>query len=313
MRRHLRAIPLFLLTAVLLAGLPAASERFPDGAPPRGQARAPERAAGPVDNRAAGHSAAVRTGVRGRAVVGGHPVDAAEHPWAVALSSKERFGPDRSGQFCGGALVDVRTVVTAAHCLGPEVLGAARGEVRDLRVISGRGDLETGSGREVPVASVWVDPGYDAATNEQDIAVLALSEPLPEDHPVPVAAAQDAAYAPGTAAEVYGWGDTSGSGAYASGLRAADVEMVEDSECARAYPRSASGTFGGVFEERSMVCAGTPAGGRDACQGDSGGPLVAKGRLVGLVSWGVGCGEEGRPGVYTRVSAMADAIRAHRG
>ncbi len=310
--RHLRAIPLFLLTAVLLAGLPAASERLPDDAP-HDQARAPARAAGAADNRAGGHAAAGRTGMRGGAVVGGHPVDAADHPWAVALSSRERFGPERSGQFCGGALVDVRTVVTAAHCLGPEVLGSAGGEVRDLHVISGRGDLGTRSGREVPVSSVWVNPAYDAATNERDIAVLALSEPLPEGHPVPVAAAQDAAYAPGTAAEVYGWGDTSGSGAYASGLRAAGVEMVEDSECARAYPRSASGTFGGVFEERSMVCAGTPAGGRAACQGDSGGPLVAMGRLVGLVSWGVGCGEEGRPGVYTRVSAMTDAIRAHCG
>ena len=62
-----------------------------------------------------------------------------------------------------------------------------------------------------------------------------------------------------------------------------------------------------------MVCAGVEQGGRDACQGDSGGPLVANGRLVGLVSWGAGCGEEGRPGVYTRVSAMAGLVREHIG
>ncbi|MFC4497814.1 serine protease [Streptomyces ovatisporus] len=319
--RQLRAIPLFLLMAVLLGALPAASPRLTRAAvqprdTARDTARAPAGTLTSADAREARdvrEARAARTGARTRAVVGGRPVDAAAHPWAVAISSRERFGAERSGQFCGGALVDVRTVVTAAHCLSREVLGVPREEVKDLHVISGRGDLETRSGREVPVRTAWVDPGYDSVTNEQDIAVLGLSEPLSQSHTVPMAAARDGAYAPGTAAEVFGWGDTSGTGAYASGLRAADVEMVEDSDCARAYPRSASGTFGGAFEKQSMVCAGTPAGGRDACQGDSGGPLVVKGRLVGLVSWGAGCGEEGRPGVYTRVSAMADAIRAHSG
>jgi secreted trypsin-like serine protease len=60
-----------------------------------------------------------------------------------------------------------------------------------------------------------------------------------------------------------------------------------------------------------MVCAGVDGGGRDACQGDSGGPLVVAGRLVGLVSWGNGCALAGYPGVYTRVSAMADLVAEH--
>ncbi len=38
-------------------------------------------------------------------VVGGFPVDVSQSPWTVALSSRDRFGGTRSGQFCGGVAV----------------------------------------------------------------------------------------------------------------------------------------------------------------------------------------------------------------
>lgn len=61
-----------------------------------------------------------------------------------------------------------------------------------------------------------------------------------------------------------------------------------------------------------MMCAtGKSATGiTDSCQGDSGGSLICEenGRFVvrGVTSWGQGCGVEGFPGVYARVtSAMS--------
>ena len=58
----------------------------------------------------------------------------------------------------------------------------------------------------------------------------------------------------------------------------------------------------------SMICAGSA--GKDSCQGDSGGPLTQAGLLVGVVSWGEGCADEGYPGVYTEVSYFLDWIEA---
>ena len=78
-----------------------------------------------------------------------------------------------------------------------------------------------------------------------------------------------------------------------------DVPVVSDADCKADYS---------IYDAKSMVCAGYAQGGVDACQGDSGGPLVVGDTLIGLVSFGDGCGRPGKPGVYTRVSSYADQI-----
>lgn len=233
-------------------------------------------------------------------VVGGFPVEVSDSPWTVALSSRDRFGGARAGQFCGGVAVGRTTVLTAAHCLGEEVLGSPPEQVDDLKVIAGRTDLMSDHGQEIRVRSVWVNPGHDDDSNAGDFAVLTLSEALPAGSVIHMAAEGDPAYTPDTGALVYGWGDASGAGDYANGLRAARVRVLPDASCQRAYP----GSDDGRYLAGSMLCAGEDDGGRDACQGDSGGPLVGQGKLIGLVSWGSGCGRPGSPGVYTRVSSM---------
>ncbi|KAL7886627.1 hypothetical protein AOLI_G00043480 [Acnodon oligacanthus] len=70
------------------------------------------------------------------------------------------------------------------------------------------------------------------------------------------------------------------------------IPILSDSTCRSAYP----------FQiKSSMFCAGFMEGGKDSCQGDSGGPVVCSGVLQGIVSWGHGCAQTNKPGVYTKV------------
>ena len=95
-------------------------------------------------------------------------------------------------------------------------------------------------------------------------------------------------------------------------MKEVDVPMVPHGDCQtmlRNTPRLPR-----QFKlDKSFVCAGGEAG-KDACRGDGGGPLVCAGDTdgitdpvytqVGIVAWGIGCGQEGVPGAYTDVAAQ---------
>ncbi|XP_022265642.1 serine protease 52-like isoform X4 [Canis lupus baileyi] len=98
---------------------------------------------------------------------------------------------------------------------------------------------------------------------------------------------------------VTGWGINIPTQSMTEELHKVNIDLVKWEICSQLMP----------MLTRNMMCAGNIQEGKDACQGDSGGPLVCQKKdnqsiwyQLGIVSWGVGCGEKRLPGVYTKVS-----------
>jgi len=234
-------------------------------------------------------------------IVGGTQAGPDEFPFMVALVHADEPNTFQA-QFCGGSLIDAEWVLTAGHC----VHGAPPG---DVEVYANDYDLK-GDGDRIEVDAIFIHPEYDGSTLENDMALLRLAEPAKVDpgvnDTVRLAIPADwSQFDEGDLATVIGWGDTEeqppGTPEFPRRLRKAEVPVQSNQDCAGAY----SG-----FDFPEMICAGFDLGAVDSCQGDSGGPLlIPQGDgthlQVGIVSWGIGCADPEKFGVYTRVATYA--------
>lgn len=264
-------------------------------------------------------------------ITGGEPVvDDGAWPWQVRLFDSH----DPQSGFCGGSLISNQWVLTAAHCV------VEFGQTMNA-VVVGYGSVYQSKLKMVDSEKIIANPLYGTA-EKGDVALIKLKEPLKDVTTIAIAdsATEKQATGPNAKLTVTGWGavwDFQGFEAAKylrdglkmvstqmllkrdellspDQLREVTIDVISNDECKASYVAYGEATNNELNITSNEICAGSPQGAKDSCYGDSGGPLVAplgdsKGYVqVGVVSWGIQCGNPALPGVYGRIAPFAKWI-----
>lgn len=246
-------------------------------------------------------------------IKGGLFTDITSHPWQAAIFVKNKRAPGERF-LCGGVLIGSCWVLSAAHCF------QERFPTQHVKVVLGRtyrvvpGEAE----QTFEIEKYVIHKEFDDDTYDNDIALLQLrsdsKQCAQESSSVSTACLPDPnlQLPDWTECELSGYGKHEQSSPFFSErLKEAHVRLYPSSRC------TSQNLFNKTVTD-NMLCAGdTRSGGNqdlhDACQGDSGGPLVCMINkhmtLVGIISWGIGCGQKDVPGVYTKVTNYIDWIQ----
>jgi trypsin len=248
-------------------------------------------------------------------IVGGIPVRPDDTRYRPAFAFVEGIG-------CGGTLIHDDIVLTAGHCFAGRNNNAFIG--RNVFLGSTKRDGSDAI-QTLQIADVRIHPQYTTyafssdLTNsvnisytvenaDYDYALLQLSNAATNVTPIPY---NTDSGIPIDNSEIVtvGYGLTTQDGSLSMDLRQVIVNAININTCAAAYQNE--------FDTVSALCAAAPN--KDACNGDSGGPLLqvvptftstsTNGSVVvvvGIVSGGIGCAQPTFPGIYSRVSLVAD-------
>ncbi|XP_073441343.1 transmembrane protease serine 13 [Dendrobates tinctorius] len=231
-------------------------------------------------------------------IIGGTEANPGEWPWQASLQIRtERYYE----HVCGGTIINNQYVLSAAHCFtGKEPL-------HYWRIVTGTVNLAE-SGTVSFIVAVIRHENYNQRTDDFDVVLLKLSNPLTFTAVIQPACLpmSQQTFIPNTRCWISGFGKTVASSKDTSPmLMNTEVFIISTPVC------NSTGVYSGDITNR-MMCAGDLRGGRDSCQGDSGGPLVCmqedRWYLAGVTSWGTGCGQPNKPGVYTRVTEILSWI-----
>ncbi|CAG9796398.1 unnamed protein product [Diatraea saccharalis] len=229
-------------------------------------------------------------------IVGGSVTTINQYPEIAALLFS--WGTSGHVQDCGGTILNLRSILTAAHC----TIGhpAHRWQTRVGSTFSNWGGV-------VHASSLIINhPQYNTITFDNDISMIRTSANIAFNNAVQPGSIAGANYflADNQVVWAAGWGIQQIGGPLSDQLRHVQIWTVNQAVCRTRYAAV------GVTITDNMLCSGwLDVGGRDQCQGDSGGPLYHNRVVVGVCSFGFGCAMAHFPGINARVTRYTQWIQ----
>uniref|UniRef100_A0A182RLW7 Peptidase S1 domain-containing protein n=1 Tax=Anopheles funestus TaxID=62324 RepID=A0A182RLW7_ANOFN len=221
-------------------------------------------------------------------IVGGRNADIKDHPHMLLLRQD-------GYAFCSAVVIGIKYALTAAHCVY---------YVSDLKTLSLHGGSTTQTGTSVVfgIERVVIHPKYFESTNDNDIAIIEISNDFSGHENVAPITLQDTEPYMSSSPVICnstGWGIVNTrTNAVSNTLQVGTLRLIAQKTCRLQWHP--------VVITASMICARGESA--DTCAGDSGGPLVCDDLLYGIVSWGSSRCDKTKPAVFTKI--FANSIRS---
>ncbi|XP_043242993.1 prophage side tail fiber protein homolog StfR-like isoform X2 [Amphibalanus amphitrite] len=245
----------------------------------------------------------------------------AEFPHMAIIMEEEYIGGElRHRYVCGGSLVTTNIILTAGHCVAGK-------DASKLLVRLGDWNTKTLTEllphQEYRVTRSVVHERLNKRTLFNTVALLFLeSEVELQPHidticlPSLADVSSGVPFYDSAHCVATGFGrDQFEGGQYQNIMKQVDLSEVSHDDCQDSLRRTRLGRWFRLH--KSFTCAGGKPG-VDTCRGDGGSPLICpllsdptKYVQVGIVAWGIGCGQRGVPGVYASVSQLLPWILEH--
>ncbi|XP_010363854.2 transmembrane protease serine 11B isoform X2 [Rhinopithecus roxellana] len=215
-------------------------------------------------------------------------------PWQASMQWKDHH-------YCGASLISSRWLLSAAHCFVKK--NNSKYWTVNFGIVVNKPYMTR------KVQNIIFHENYSSPGLHDDIALVQLAEEVSFTKYIRKICLPEAKMklSENDSVVVTGWGTL-----YMNViLQEAFLKIIDNKICNAPYAYSG-------FVTDTMLCAGFMSGEADACQNDSGGPLAYPDsrniwHLVGIVSWGDGCGKKNKPGVYTRVTSYHNWIISKTG